>query len=92
MRQRGRDGYLGNDKKRARSLRRLPLFGLGCHLLGSRFALAGLGGLRDSHDGQSLNFTEAILRHGNEAASARSGFQSLGENDKRAVILFLKSL
>ncbi|HYP29400.1 MAG TPA: di-heme oxidoredictase family protein [Blastocatellia bacterium] len=44
------------------------------------------------HDGQSLTFTDAILRHGNEAASVRTAFQNLSEVDKRALIQFLKSL
>jgi CxxC motif-containing protein (DUF1111 family) len=44
------------------------------------------------HDGQSLTFREAILRHGGEAASVINNFRMLSETQKRQLIIFLESL
>ena len=44
------------------------------------------------HDQLSFSFEDAIRRHGNQAASARSKFDSLGSSDKRKLLLFLSSL
>ncbi len=44
------------------------------------------------HDGESLTFREAILRHQGEAAAVTAAFQSLTEQQKRQLIMFLESL
>ena len=44
------------------------------------------------HDGASLTFRDAILRHQGEAKSVTAGFENLGRADQDAVIEFLKSL
>ena len=44
------------------------------------------------HDGQSLTFEDAILRHRGEAEGARKNFRHLSEAEKKQLITFLKSL
>jgi CxxC motif-containing protein (DUF1111 family) len=44
------------------------------------------------HDGESLTFREAILRHQGEAAAVTAAFQLLTEQQKRQLIMFLESL
>ncbi|HEX7317213.1 MAG TPA: di-heme oxidoredictase family protein [Pyrinomonadaceae bacterium] len=44
------------------------------------------------HDGESLTFREAILRHAGEATPAITGFINLSEPDKRRLIMYLESL
>ncbi len=44
------------------------------------------------HDGRSLNLTEVILRHGGEAKAARDAFDSLGAEERSAILAFLNSL
>jgi len=44
------------------------------------------------HDGQSLTFEDAILRHRGEAEGARKNFRQLSEAEKKQLITFLKSL
>lgn len=44
------------------------------------------------HDGESLTFREAILRHGGEATSIINNFKLLSETQKRQLIIFLESL
>ena len=44
------------------------------------------------HDGRSLTFTAAILRHQGEAAVERRKFQALPAREKQQVLVFLKSL
>jgi CxxC motif-containing protein (DUF1111 family) len=44
------------------------------------------------HDGESLTFREAILRHAGEATPAIVGFINLPEADKRRLIMYLESL
>ena len=44
------------------------------------------------HDGASLTFREAILRHQGEAAAVTAAFQLLTEQQKRQLIMFLESL
>lgn len=55
-----------------------------------------LWGVADSapyfHDGQSATLEAAIRRHGRDGAFARDGFKQLDQQDKQAVIRFLKSL
>jgi hypothetical protein len=44
------------------------------------------------HDGRSVSLEDVILRHGGEAAAARSTFVSLDEDNKRKIIEFLDTL
>jgi hypothetical protein len=44
------------------------------------------------HDGRSINLTEVILRHGQEAESARDAFAELEAEERHAVLAFLNSL
>jgi len=44
------------------------------------------------HDGLSLTFNEAILRHSGEALQVRLRYQALSVADKRKLITFLESL
>ena len=44
------------------------------------------------HDGTAATIEDAIGRHGNEAAAARSRFQSLSSEQRATLMLFLKSL
>ncbi len=44
------------------------------------------------HDGASLTFRDAILRHGGEAAQVTKRFEKLKKGDQQAIIEFLKSL
>jgi CxxC motif-containing protein (DUF1111 family) len=47
---------------------------------------------RMMHDGRSLTFTSAILRHRGEAALERKRFLELKEREKRQLLAFLRSL
>ena len=44
------------------------------------------------HDGASLTFRDAILRHSGEAAHVTQQFQKLKKEDQEAVLEFLQSL
>jgi CxxC motif-containing protein (DUF1111 family) len=44
------------------------------------------------HDGASLNFRDAIVRHAGEAAHVTQQFEKLKPDDQEAIIEFLKSL
>jgi len=44
------------------------------------------------HDGRARNFEEAILWHGGEAAGSRKYFSQLSQDEREALICFLKSL
>jgi len=44
------------------------------------------------HDGEAFTLAEAIRRHGGEATDARQRFAALGEDDKQALLTFLRSL
>jgi CxxC motif-containing protein (DUF1111 family) len=48
--------------------------------------------LRLMHDGASLTFRHAILRHRGEARKARLAFQKLSGMDQEALFEFLRSL
>jgi len=49
-------------------------------------------GPRMMHDGVSLTFRDAIIRHGGEAAHITKQFDKLKREDQEAVIEFLRSL
>ena len=44
------------------------------------------------HDGPSLTFYDAIVRHGGEATCVIENFRGLSEAQKHELIAFLKSL
>jgi CxxC motif-containing protein (DUF1111 family) len=44
------------------------------------------------HDGESLTFNEAILRHAGEATQVRNRYAALLPAQKRKLISFLESL
>jgi CxxC motif-containing protein (DUF1111 family)/predicted lipoprotein with Yx(FWY)xxD motif len=44
------------------------------------------------HDGRARNLSEAILWHGGEAETAKQAFTGMTQNEKDALILFLKTL
>jgi CxxC motif-containing protein (DUF1111 family) len=44
------------------------------------------------HDGASLTFSDAILRHRGEAEKAEERFRHMGRNDQEALVEFLRSL
>jgi CxxC motif-containing protein (DUF1111 family) len=44
------------------------------------------------HDGESLTFMEAILKHSGEATSVINLFQALSPDQKKHLIMFLESL
>ena len=68
------------------------------HIVNTAYMIrtAPLWGLRTRpqlmHDGLSMSVTEAILRHGNQAHSARTDFQRLSDEDRAALLAFLSSL
>lgn len=63
-----------------------PLWGLGL----SEKAQGGAYFLM--HDGRALSIEQAISMHGGEAANSRAAFNNLSQDEKNAVIKFLKSL
>ena len=44
------------------------------------------------HDGRAKSIEEAIMMHGGEAKQSKDKFNLLNENEKSAIIQFLKSL
>jgi CxxC motif-containing protein (DUF1111 family) len=44
------------------------------------------------HDGASLTFHDAIVRHGGEARHVSEQFEKLKREDQEAILEFLKSL
>ncbi len=62
----------------------------------NRMRTAPLWGVRMQpmlmHDGASLTFRDAILRHRGEASSVTEHFENLSEKDQSAIVEFLKSL
>jgi CxxC motif-containing protein (DUF1111 family) len=74
------DGILQNGPDSTRNkLRTPPLWGVRTRT-------------RLMHDGESLTFEDAILRHGGEAEPVTRRFKSLGPLARQQLILFLKSL
>ncbi len=74
------DGIVQNGgQNTANRLRTAPLWGVRTHD-------------RHMHDGQSLTFNDAILRHAGEAAGVISRYRSLSTAQKNQLITFLLSL
>jgi CxxC motif-containing protein (DUF1111 family) len=47
---------------------------------------------RHMHDGQSLTFTEAILRHAGEATNVINAFRNLNATQRNQIVVFLQSM
>jgi hypothetical protein len=64
--------------------------------LDTHFTTARLWGVADTapymHDGRASTLTEAILLHGGEADGARTAFEGLGDEERAAVLAFLRTL
>jgi CxxC motif-containing protein (DUF1111 family) len=74
------DGIIQNGGSSTRNkLRTPPLWGVRTRL-------------RLMHDGRSLTFENAILRHGNEAEPVTNAFRSLDAVRRQQLVAFLKSL
>jgi CxxC motif-containing protein (DUF1111 family) len=66
--------------------RTTPLWGL-------RLYAEHLGGVAYYlHDGRTTDLKTAILLHGGEATNARNSFNTLTDNEKNALLAFLRSL
>ena len=65
-------------------------------LTANRMRTAPLWGVRTEpmlmHDGASVTFHDAILRHRGEASKVTHRFEQLGQKDQDAITEFLKSL
>jgi CxxC motif-containing protein (DUF1111 family) len=74
------DGIVQNGGQRtANELRTQPLWGIRTHG-------------RHMHDGESLTFTDAILRHAGEATGVINRFRALSNNQRNQIVTFLQSL
>ena len=74
------DGIVQNGGQSTRNkLRTMPLWGTRTHP-------------RHMHDGESLTFTDAILRHGGEATNVTNRFRSLSATQRNQLVVFLQSL
>ena len=74
------DGIVQNGgQSTANKLRTQPLWGVRTHS-------------RRMHDGASLTFTDAILRHAGEATFVTNNFRAVSANQQNQIITFLKSL
>jgi CxxC motif-containing protein (DUF1111 family) len=70
---------LESHRSGANKMRTAPLWGVRMHPM-------------LMHDGASLTFREAILRHRGEASDVTRRFEQLGQSDQQAIVEFLKSL
>lgn len=79
------DGYTEGNAKTF-EWRTPPLWGLGLspNSQGGTYFLM--------HDGRAKSIEEAILMHGGEATNSRMQYQNLSQNEKNALVKFLKSL
>ena len=74
------DGIVQNGGQgTANKVRTQPLWGVRTHV-------------RHMHDGESLTFTDAILRHGGEATGVINRFRALSNAQRNQIIAFLQSL
>ncbi len=74
------DGIVQNGGQgTANKLRTLPLWGTRTRP-------------RHMHDGESLTFTDAILRHGGEATGVTNRFRNLSATQRNQIVVFLQSL
>jgi CxxC motif-containing protein (DUF1111 family) len=70
---------LESHRSSANKMRTAPLWGVRMHPM-------------LMHDGASLTFLEAILRHKGEASDVTRRFEQLSQADQQAIVEFLKSL
>ncbi len=79
------DGYTEGNAKTS-EWRTPPLWGLGLspNSQGGQYFLM--------HDGRAKSIEEAILLHGGEATNSRTQYQNLSQQEKEALLKFLKSL
>jgi CxxC motif-containing protein (DUF1111 family) len=79
------DGYTEGNAKTS-EWRTPPLWGLGLspNSQGGQYFLM--------HDGRAKGIEEAILLHGGEATSSKTNYQNLSQQEKDALLKFLKSL
>jgi CxxC motif-containing protein (DUF1111 family) len=70
---------LESHRSSANKMRTAPLWGVRTHTM-------------LMHDGASLTFPEAILRHKGEASDVTRRFEQLSQADQQAIVEFLKSL
>jgi CxxC motif-containing protein (DUF1111 family) len=67
-----------------------------CRSSANRMRTAPLWGVRLQpmlmHDGASLTFRDAILRHRGEASDVTKRFEKLSPADQQAIVEFLRSL
>jgi CxxC motif-containing protein (DUF1111 family) len=74
------DGIVQNGgQSTANKLRTMPLWGTRTRS-------------RHMHDGESLTFTDAILRHAGEARNVTSRFRALTNAQRNQIVTFLQSL
>jgi CxxC motif-containing protein (DUF1111 family) len=74
------DGIVQNGGQSTRNkVRTQPLWGVRTHD-------------RHMHDGESLTFTESILRHAGEALTVINRFRSLTASQRNQIVVFLQSL
>src|SRR4029079_6252765 len=74
------DGIVQNGGQSTRNKRRTsPRWGSRTHA-------------RHRHDGESLTFTDAILRHAGEATAVINRFRALTANQRNQIVVFLQSL
>jgi CxxC motif-containing protein (DUF1111 family) len=74
------DGIVQNGGQSTRNkVRTQPLWGVRTHG-------------RHMHDGESLTFTESILRHAGEATGVINAFRSLSATQRAQIVTFLQSL
>jgi CxxC motif-containing protein (DUF1111 family) len=74
------DGIVQNGGQSTRNkVRTQPLWGVRTHA-------------RHMHDGESLTFTESILRHAGEALAVINRFRSLSATQRNQIVVFLQSL
>jgi len=74
------DGIVQNGgQSTANRLRTQPLWGVRTHP-------------RHMHDGESLTFTQSILRHAGEATGVTNNFRNLSPTQRAQIIVFLQSL
>jgi CxxC motif-containing protein (DUF1111 family) len=79
------DGYTEGSAK-TQEWRTPPLWGIGLseNSQGGQYFLM--------HDGRAKSIEEAILMHGGEATTSKTNYQNLSQDEKNALIKFIKSL
>ncbi len=79
------DGYTEGSAK-TYEWRTPPLWGIGLSESSQG------GGVFLMHDGRARSIEQAIIMHGGEATTSKNAFQNLSQQDKNALLKFIKSL